>query len=178
MTELPRLEWAHKSANPYNPASYKKITNFDRWEHRRTKPRGGLWTSPTTSTGSCWIDWCYDANWGTAYYDTCTPITSTPTANITTIDSLADLTTLLGTFPGPDGDDTNLDYVKLSTVYDAVWLTSRGRVATCDLNKEPNLFGWDIETVLWLNPDAYTPGTPTEVPARDYPPGECRTWLL
>ena len=42
-----------------------------------------------------------------------------------------------------------LDFEKLATVFDGIWLTASGQSQT-RLSQPDNLYGWDLESVLWF----------------------------
>lgn len=150
--ELPRLGWTglsdlvRKQVNP--------ITNGI------IKPRGGLWTSPMrydengSVTGTGWTEWA-DSAWGSADIDL-TEVVPEPDARIYVIDSLADLTDLVGRYPEPDGHmiparvRAPIDWQMMVPDVDAVWLTDRGEIHT--RFSTPSLYGWGCSTVFWLNP--------------------------
>ncbi len=123
------------------------------------KPRGGLWTStyqPDTHT-SAWVDF-YRTEYGAAsvlpnpddlYWSVLTP---NPVARIYTIDHDDDLRTVIARYPLPlylgETPPQRIDFARFSQDYDALHLTERGEHAT--RSSEPNLWGWDCESTLWM----------------------------
>ena len=123
----------------------------------RPKPEtGGLWTSTCTPEGGDWIRWCQgkSPDWikGIAHL-----FTIKPTVRIYTINSLDDLKacpcqktdtrTIYGRF------ETRIDFEKMAEFYDGIHLTEEGQWKT--RMSEPNLYGWDCESTLWLRPTAF-----------------------
>lgn len=111
-----------------------------------TKPLGGLWTSPVNSKFG-WRQWC-EANqykddfneWFKLKYN----------GNTIVIDSVKDLDKL----PWKTSEKI-LTYPRFEPLMeqgvDAIFLTERGQWKT-RLSHPKNLYGWDCETVLILNP--------------------------
>lgn len=152
--ELPPLGWQH--AQPFN------LTRVEPIRPGMMKPSGGLWTSPLRPDGtgrlvSGWIRWCEDNSFA-APAAPVTLIIPDPSARIAVVDSHADLLGLETAYRDHDEALLNVsprvwplvDWVAMSREVDAVWLTDDGQWAT--RFTQPGLYGWDCETVLWLNP--------------------------
>lgn len=137
----------------------------------RTKPEPheGLWTSPGTQwddvapLATAWTDYVHgeQMDWVGSH---ATEIIPDPTARILLIDAFADLRALAEAYPasesyvcGPCPEWSAL----AADGYSAVYLTDAGQEAT--RFSTPNLYGWDIECCLWLNPH-YTAGQTWELP--------------
>jgi len=115
----------------------------------RNKPSGGLWTSPINSEYG-WSDWSKDNEYGdlSSYFDLMFK------GNIFEIDSLDDMNNL------PWIDDARRPFVSFEPLvfmgYDAIHLTAKGERETRFAHPK-DLYGWDCETVLIMNPDAIQP---------------------
>lgn len=158
---LPPLGW--QSAEAYDPADFEPI-RASAWGG---KPFGGLWTSPLFVVGgTAWTKWCIRNEYG----DPSAPITliiPDRSVRVTVINTHEDLLDVEAEYEGPQDVDSfltpdsmwpRLDWEKLATDCDAVWLTEDGQHNT--RFTRPGLYGWDCETVLWLQPSftAKTPG--------------------
>jgi len=112
----------------------------------RNKPSGGLWTSPVGSEYG-WSDWSKDNEYGdlSSHFDLIFKGT------IFEIDSLDDMNNL----PWIESDRT--PFVSFEPLvfmgYDAIHLTVKGEAET-RFTHPKDLYGWDCETVLIMNPDA------------------------
>ncbi len=117
------------------------------------KPRGGLWTStyqPDPPT-SAWVEF-YRTEPGAAsvlpnpddlHWSVLTPSRA---ARIYTIDHDDDLRAVIARYPF--STPQRIDFERFSQDYDALHLTERGQQATC--SSEPQLWGWDCESTLWM----------------------------
>ncbi len=120
------------------------------------KPSGGLWSSPVNSTYG-WIDWCRAEDWsksGDFERSASISFTFELTGAVLTINDTQDLALL----PDQDTPDTwcglylpDFEAIAQAGV-DAVYLTARGQELT-RLSHPRNLYGWDCESVLVLNPE-------------------------
>lgn len=135
------MDLIHYGSSSFDVGKIRPIINIG-----REKPAGGLWTSPTSSKYG-WADWCIDAE----YYD-CSKKDSfivqlKSNSRVCIIDSLEDLLELplIGEFKD------KLDFELLATMCDAIWLTEQGQKET-HLSYPVNLYGWDCESVLIMNP--------------------------
>jgi len=114
----------------------------------RTKPYGGLWTSPINSEWS-WKDWCEAENFG----DTSQCFTLNFVGTVLTIDSYKDMLKL------PWIESRGIDFVSFQAlcasgfIYDAIHLTMKGQNDT-RFTHPKSLYGWDCETVLVMNPQS------------------------
>jgi hypothetical protein len=158
--DLPSLAWL-TGGRPFSLARLLPI------RHRGEfiiKPFGGLWTSPRTATGTAWTDWCRSAEYGDPDKPL-VPILPDPDCAVFCIDCLADLKHLGAQYPLPVTAPAidvpmwpRIDWEKVATDVDAVWLTAAGEHQT--RYSTPGLYGWDCATVLWLQP-RFTAGRPT-----------------
>lgn len=93
---MPSLVWTHVSA--YLPEAFDPVENA---HFPTTKPRGGLWTSPVTETGSVWSRWAVNNGmYGQEDYLTYTPIRAAPGAKIAIIDTIESYEELRVQYPG------------------------------------------------------------------------------
>ena len=108
------------------------------------KPQGGLWSSPINSNYG-WVDWCKDENFGECE----TSFEFEIDANVLIINSLDDLKQL-PMIKYKYGNYLDFEEI-IQQGYDAIFLTERGQQNT--RMSTPNLYGWDCECVLVLNPN-------------------------
>lgn len=150
-SDLPPLGWQH--ATPLDLSRVEPLRND------LMKPKGGLWTSPIRADDDGWVRsdwtrWCESEQFGTPSAPV-TRIIPDPSARVAVVDTHADLLALESSYR-----DTNpvlhagmwplVNWVKMAQDIDAVWLTEAGQWATRFTT--PGLYGWDCETVFWLNP--------------------------
>jgi hypothetical protein len=138
----------HYGSDKFIPEKVLPVKN-DSWV--KPKREGGLWTSPIDSKWG-WKDWndceqfrdCDERNSFTVCLKS--------NAKIYVIDSLEDLKNS----PLREGYSKRvLDFEVIAQSYDAIWLTEKGQNET-HLSYPIDLYGWDCETVLILNPDCCT----------------------
>jgi hypothetical protein len=152
-----------------NPAAWRPVRGIGTgWvkPHSQT----GLWTSPVTAraadgapTDSAWLEWSR-AEMGADTADRLlTEVTPENPARLLLIDNQehlaaivraypAELNRYLGkTIPYPDWEALAADG------WDGVYLTDRGQWATRLPSHGPDLYGWDMESLLWLR-QAYSVG--------------------
>jgi hypothetical protein len=130
----------HYGSNVFNPKLIQPIKN-DNW----VKPKGGLWTSPINSNWG-WKDWCESEDFRECSKENSFTLKLHDWAKICVIDSVSDLVCL----PYYESYKRYLDFEKIAENYDAIWLTEKGMQETRCSN--PDLYGWDCETFLILNP--------------------------
>lgn len=140
--------------NAFDLAKFKPIHNHTR------KPTGGLWASPLDSAYG-WRDWCEANDFGRLDSE----FRFTLTGQVYVIDSLRDLRRI------PLYQETAYwaypDWEALCRQgYDAVLLTVKGERAT--RHSDPvDLYGWDCESVLVMNPSCVTSPTLSHQASRD-----------
>jgi hypothetical protein len=119
--------------------------------------KGGLWTSTYDPTFCCdWYQWCHSEmpeRWRSqsAWVWLIQPEDD---AHIFQIHTLDDLKELIERFPAENNSGLKAlgnfpDWKAIEQVYDGVNLTEEGQWAT--RLSDPNLYGWDCESTLWLN---------------------------
>jgi len=153
---LQRVVWYARRVTPFapaQPAPAQHLMTPVRNRIYRDKAEGGLWTSPEGS-GFGWDDWCRSEmpHWlGDRWV-----LTVVGEPRVLAIDSLTDLELACLRFPAPPSDPSwgfarppgpRMDWEAVAVEYDAVWLTEAGQWAT--RFSEPDLYGWDCETVWW-----------------------------
>lgn len=150
---LPPLAWQSKDGTAYDPARFQPVTNLVNF---MIKPSGGLWTSPVSRDDGAthWVEWCEREEWGNPTAPL-TRIIPDPDARVFYIHGLHNLKQLVGAYPLDVGSwmpcsFAPVDWEKVAADYDAVWLTARGEHMT--RYSQPGLYGWDCETVFWLQP--------------------------
>jgi hypothetical protein len=146
------------------PENFRPITNEASW----VKPTGGLWTAPVTRCApgglvlsSLWSEWCVaEMDWDAADARFLS-IRPRPNARVLLVDGMDDLRRLVAEYPNTVGGAPSLDridrrypdWVAVAAEWDAVYLTDAGQWATrLPPYDDPNLYGWDCPSVLWLQP--------------------------
>jgi hypothetical protein len=113
------------------------------------KPKGGLWTSPVDADWR-WSDWCEKKDWNTGD-ESVYRLEPDNDVSIYTINSLQALRLLhrdYGYDPHTAGyGNTVLDFEQIFEDFDAIYVTERGEDET--RFSDPNLYGWDVECILW-----------------------------
>lgn len=171
---LPRLAYVHDNATDIAAAPFRPITSDTGWV--KPNPGTGLWTAPVTRTNADgapadteWLAYCRDEMNDTDGCEYLTEIVPAVDARVLLIDSLPDLVAIVDEFPASNRflvglADRYPDWSAIAGAsWDAVYLTDRGQWETRLPPRGPNLYGWDIPSVLWLNP-AFSVGRTVEVP--------------
>lgn len=137
----------HYGASTYLPEKVLPLKNYS-W----IKPeKGGLWTSPIDSKWG-WKDWNEGELFRKCNEQNSFTIELNKDAKIFIINSLEDLkkAPLINGF-----SKKVIDFEYIAKKYDAIWLTEKGQYET-HLNYKLDLYGWDCETVLIINPNCCT----------------------
>lgn len=149
--DLPPLGWQH--TEPLNLDHIQPVTLRPMFP---IKPHGGLWTSPMRDGKADWTRWCEGERFG-AFDAPVTAVIPDRDARVFVIDRHADLLALEAAYPDPQPEIPagikmwpSIDWAAVARDIDAVWLTEAGQWAT--RFSQPGLYGWDCETVFWLNP--------------------------
>lgn len=172
--ELPPLAYAHDNTVDIAAAAWRTVTEYG-W----VKPHAntGLWTAPVTAwaedgspADTAWLEWCR-AEWSTGNSTHLTLVRPHDTARVLRIDSQADLIAIVNAYPSRSGfslsslDDRYPHWSGLAEDgWEAVYMTDRGQWETRLPRSGPNLYGWDMPSVLWLRP-AFAVGLTTVIPA-------------
>jgi hypothetical protein len=153
-----------------DPARFRPVVSNKAPGWVKPTPGTGLWTAPVTArtddgqpTDSAWLEWCraeMDADTSGLFL---TEITPSRDARLLLIDSQEHLAAIVDAYPADLGP---LDYLKrhypdwgalAAAGWDGVYLTDRGQWATRLPRSGPDLYSWDLESMLWLR-HAYTVG--------------------
>lgn len=141
-----KLTVIHYGSKVYNSELVEPIVN-ENW----VKPLGGLWTSPINSTWG-WKNWCDMEHFHKCSNRNKFKLKFVKNALVMVIDDLEDLMNL-PKISSLDEYINNryIDFELVSKYVDAIWLTDKGQSET-RLTYPLSLYGWDVETVLILNP--------------------------
>lgn len=167
---LPPQAYAHPEGHDVtltaDPAHWRPIRGIGTgW----VKPHGGtgLWTAPVTAhradgtpTDSAWLQWCRSEMDSDTSGLWLTEIWPTGDARLLLIDDQTQLAAIIDAYPAepnpyvphrnggryPDWEALAADG------WDGVYLTERGQWATRLPRGGPDLYGWDLESCLWLRP--------------------------
>lgn len=117
----------------------KEVVNIN-----KTKPLGGLWTSSQTPDGeSDWIHFCLREGMRQDRDNQKFILTPREDVRMYWIDCEEELENL----PKVGGENSPIDFEKLSMYYDGIQLTKNG---SRELYSHPCLYGWDVECTLWF----------------------------
>lgn len=175
---LPPLAYAHSADHDSAltaPMYFRPIVS-EGW----VKPKSGtgLWTAPVVATGAdgsptdtAWLIYTREEMDGPeGAYTHLTEIKPDGNARVLQVDTQADLIAIVAAYPaapvmpglhrGPYPD-----WAALAQDWDAVYLTDEGQWATRLPRTGPDLYSWDVATVLWLRP-AYRVGRTVAVPSQ------------
>jgi hypothetical protein len=178
---LPQQVYAHTAehdvAMTTDPDRFRPIQGIGTgW----VKPKGGtgLWTSPVTGrtddgapADSAWLEWCrseMDADTSGLLLTEITPVRD---ARLLLIDDQAHLVSIIQEFPQSDSQWIGRgrlypDWEAMAAAgWDGVYLTDRGQWATRLPKSGPDLYSWDLESMLWLR-HTYTVGRTVRSAAR------------
>jgi hypothetical protein len=171
VTDIPDLVFCGDVAP--RPEQFDPVTNGERRFH--PKPKGGMWLCPATSDYR-WKRWCIENQYNDDVYRQEWTLKVKEGTRFLVIDTHSDLVELLAEY----GTETvlertyflsewSIDFEKIATDYDGIWLTERGQWET--RLTEPNLYGWDLESILvfrWVFEEAEGEAQPSvsETPER------------
>ncbi|MCX5587608.1 hypothetical protein [Streptomyces erythrochromogenes] len=174
--DLPALAYSHSAAHDpalTHPAKFRPVLS-DGWV--KPKSGSGLWTAPITArtalgapSDTAWLTFCREELWGAGdAYTHLTEIQPEPAARVLRIDTQADLIAIAGAYPAQPIAGLSRgpypDWAALAADWDAVYLTDDGQWATRLPYSGPDLYGWDVASVLWLRP-RYSVGATVAVAA-------------
>ena len=134
------------------------IDKFKPVKNNGRKPSGGLWASPTDSplTWKEWLEWEMP-EWKEKYSESF-EFSLTPDARLLEINTLQELNDRLGKNIGPDDFVGSIDFEGLAKHYDAVQINVGS-------NRDElywPLYGWDIDSLVVLNPNVIQPAKPVK----------------
>lgn len=144
--------YVHSGSKYFDKYLFNKITNREHW----VKPLGGLWGSPLNSACS-WLQWCKENSFnsliGSEKYgnkDNEFLFKLKPNAKLLYIDNSVQLESM------PIIEDELLsgvykilDFEKLAEEYDAIEVS-----ISSDHRLYYDLYGWDVDSILVMNPDS------------------------
>lgn len=155
--------YRHWGNNKFIYSYFTPITNRE-WNN---KPHGGLYACPTKDVDISWDNWCRDNDFMTDRLEKHFDFTLKDNARVLTIKDVKDLDklprvdvegkNLIETFCIIDLN-ANIDFEKLAKDYDAimVWIYRSSDVdynnPLCSEGIYYKLYGWDVDTLLVLNP--------------------------
>jgi len=123
------------------------------------KPLGGLWTSPINSRYG-WREYCLENEFNLNKLEESFCITLKETAKILIIDSaetLEEMPLIVDNFFDfifATRPKVVINFEELAKQYEAIWLTLKG-LREMDWVSPLNLYGWDCESILIMNPDCF-----------------------
>lgn len=170
VADLPPLAYLYSESHDpalSEPERFRPITNEATW----VKPSGGLWTAPVTRHAagglvleSAWSEWCVETMDWDPIEARFLLIQPNAGARVLLVNTMDDLRRLVAAYPNREACAPALqrlaerypNWLAMAADWDAVYLTDAGQWATrLPPYGEPNLYGWDCASVLWLRP-AYT----------------------
>lgn len=150
--------YIHYGHATFDPNIFKPIQNKQCW----VKPKGGLWASPIDAKLG-WKDWCEREEFRECIEENSFRFTL-PEANIFIIDSvekLKDLPTISDSIG--ISISTLIDFEKcIALGYDAIELN-----LSADYRLYWDLYGWDCDSILVMNPDKIKIETSTQATANN-----------
>ena len=146
--------YIHYGHATFDPNLFKPIQNEQCW----VKPRGGLWASPVDAKRG-WKDWCESGEFRECIEENSFRFTL-PEANIFHINSSEDLIMLPLIYNSSLSSICILiDFEKcIELGYDAIELN-----LSADRRLYWQLYGWDCDSILVMNPDKIKIETSTRV---------------
>lgn len=152
---MDKTVYIHYGADHYDPEKVRPITN----EPYFSKPRGGLWASRVDATRG-WKDWCETEEYERTDFAKSFRFTFKPGSVVYVISTLEDLFAL-PPWTAPDQRchalkhqidfeqclKNGIDAIELCW-YGEEWADIRGG------NLHFEMYGWDCDSVLVMNPDA------------------------
>jgi hypothetical protein len=152
------MVYRHCGCKSFDARKFKAVKNE---QFFFCKPVGGLWASPVREDGSTgWEEWCRSEDFHVKLLQRHFDFSLSSSVRLVTINALSDLQTLMERYAQtPDVrfplSCLVLDFEKMSADYDAIELTDNGQCET--RFSKPNLYGWDCESLLVLNPAVVVP---------------------
>ena len=140
-------KYIHYGSNNFDINKFEKIQN--RREMSFEKPDGGLWASPIDSRDN-WHDWCLNNDFHTEKLKDSFTFTLLPNSRVLTIKTIQDITDILNILtvaPLERRKGSHIDFEELLALgYDAI------EVYIDDVDVYYRLYGWDVDSLLVLNP--------------------------
>jgi hypothetical protein len=168
----------HDVALTADPAHFRPIRCQDFGGWVKPAPGSGLWTAPVTAwtqdrrpADSAWLEYLREEMETDTSDLLLTEVFPTAEAWILLIDCQEHLASIVTAYPADPGglaylDRAYPDWAGLAEAgWDGVYLTDRGQWATRLPKSGPDLYSWDLESLLWLRP-AYMTGQTVRSAAR------------
>lgn len=150
--------YRHYGHDKFDINRFVKIKNKD----LRNKPHGGLWSSPTKDVDVGWARWCIQEEFYTDKLDKYFDFKLKDSARVLRIEKIKDLEKLprVNIYDGFDGLKTlntmnfDIDFEEIAKNYDAILVYMyRDEESKGMKSMYYELYGWDVDTLLVLNPD-------------------------
>ena len=145
------MEYIHYGCATFEKEKFKSIKNLPEC----TKPFGGFWAS-RVNTKISWKNWCEDTQFETNLNDSFI-FTLNSNAKVLTISNIEQLQSLPKIEWITSMVQTNLDFEKLAKEYDTIEV-----LISKDGNLYHELYGWDCDSILIMNPDIIEEGKEIE----------------
>jgi len=143
MIEYKTMQLIHYGADHFDPDKFKPIKNRD-----FVKPEGGLWASPVDSEYG-WREWCEAEKFNEEKLEIAFQFEYT--GRFLVINSQYGLGAMCWREVDYWRGKLVPDFELMAIEIDAIHLTARGQAAT--RWSQPDLYGWDCESVLIMNPE-------------------------
>ena len=141
------MKYIHYGYTTFEKDKFKPVKNLPEC----AKPFGGFWASRVNAIRS-WKNWCESTQFETNLDDSFV-FTINSNAKILTISNVKQLQTLPKITGITSMVQTNLDFEKLAEEYDAIEV-----IISKDGNLYQELFGWDCDSILIMNPNIIEEG--------------------
>ena len=150
--------YRHYGHDKFDIKKFTKIKN----QELRNKPHGGLWASPTKDVDVGWARWCMQEEFCVDKLDKYFDFKLKDNARVLRIEKIKDLEKLprvdlyneLVNLQALNTMNFDIDFEEITKNYDAI-LVYMYRDKENDFHKSMyfELYGWDVDTLLVLNPD-------------------------
>ena len=147
--------YRHYGHDKFDKNLFLKIKN----EELRNKPHGGLWASPTKDVDVGWARWCMQEEFCVDKLDSYFDFKLKDNARVLRIEKIKDLEKL----PRVKLNDNlmtinhmnfDIDFEEIGKNYDAILVYMyRDEESKGMKSMYFELYGWDVDTLLVLNPD-------------------------
>lgn len=143
--------YIHYGHTAFIPEQFDPIKNW----YGMTKPRGGFWASPKDAENG-WKDWCEAESFRKCEESNSFSFTLRDDSNVLIITNTEQVRCI------PQQNDERFSMPKLWTALDFETLESSGVDAvevnlSADWNLYYELYGWDCDSILIMNPEIIVP---------------------
>ena len=139
------IKYIHYGSNNFDINKFESIKN--QREMSFEKPYGGLWASPVGSRYN-WHDWCLNNDFHTEKLKDSFVFTLQPNSRVITVKTIQDISNILAVVPLERRQGNHIDFEELLKLgYDAI------EVYIDNVDVYYRLYGWDVDSLLVLNPD-------------------------